>query len=103
MIRPPRTAREAIKRNFPYIKGEIEQGVALNTIRKKLMADRNIKVSRSYFNEVVSELVEMNNQVTTVTTSASQSARDLEAFKAHRTPNEKIGGNLTDTRFKPDF
>ena len=115
MALPPRNAAEAVRRKQSYIRQQLAKGRSRNSIRKELIEQGMRKVSRAYFNEVVSELTIADAPVAVsaaaspqVADQAPQPSAPVAASALPKSPEvtwPKIprGGNFVDDRFDNDL
>jgi hypothetical protein len=115
MALPKKNKAAAVLRKQAHIEKRRAEGTSLNAIRKELIADGMPKMSRAYFNEIVSE-ISMNRSKTVASRSAAQpvtsnnSSAQIAAQPAQQTDTVETmprpvptGGNFVDDRFDNDL
>jgi SOS response regulatory protein OraA/RecX len=116
MALPPKNAADAIRRQKTYIQQQQAKGRSLNSIRKELIQQGMRKVSRAYFNEVVSEIFTGDASVAVLKTAARPAMAEQSASpgapkaavtsdnSAEALPQSKYrSGNYVDDRFDNDL
>lgn len=115
MALPSKNAAEAVRRKHDYIQQQLAKGRSRNAIRKELIQQGMRKVSRAYFNEIVSEFA-LASEPAAPTTAAQPKAvgelvpKALQVAAAEpstappATPRPPYrSGNYIDDRFDNDL